>query len=162
MRRRLVTGLVASLALVTASCSDRRDAADVFLEEAWAVYLRTYVHPDGYVLDPRRDSGRVTSEGQGYALLRAVWERDEAAFRRIASWTEAHLQRPDGLHSWLWTPEDGGRIVDPNTATDGDMEIAWALLMAANVFGDDALRVRGAEIVRAVRTHAALTLDPGG
>lgn len=164
MRRRLVTGLVASFAVVTASCSDRPDAAELFLEDAWTVYLDRYVHPDGYVLDPRRDSGRVTSEGQGYALLRSVWERDEAAFRRIASWTETHLQRPDGLHSWLWTPEDGGRVVDPNTATDGDMEIAWALLMAADVFGDETWRARGAEIVRAVRTQAALalTLDPSG
>jgi endo-1,4-beta-D-glucanase Y len=159
MRQRLLFGLFVSVGLMVAwGCSDRRGVEDAFLEDAWAVYIRNYVHPDGYVLDPRRDGGRVTSEGQGYALLRAVWHRDEDAFRRIAAWTRAHLQRPDGLHSWLWAPEGGGRIVDPNTATDGDMEIAWALLMAAQVFDDAELRARGAEIVRAVRTETALQL----
>ena len=162
MRSRLATGLTASLVLMATACADRRDAARTFLDEAWSTYLEHYVHPDGYVLDRRRDGGRVTSEGQGYALLRAVWERDEATFRRLAAWTREELQRPDGLHSWLWSPEGGGRIVDPNTATDGDMEIAWALLMAAEVFGDDTLRARGAEIVRAVRTETAIALDAEG
>jgi hypothetical protein len=137
----------------TSGCRDRDADPDPAAE-----YL--YTHSDYYVLDPRRDSGRVTSEGQGYALLRAAWEHDELAFRRIAEWTRTHLQRPDGLHSWLWTPEDGGRVVDPNTATDGDMEIAWALLLGSQIFEDEALWERGAEIVRAVGAHAMLEL-PG-
>jgi len=153
--RRACVGLAAVLTLI-AACADRRDPQSAFLEDAWAEYLTLYVHPDGYVLDPDRDAGSVTSEGQGYAMLRAVWERDEPTFRRLAAWTRAHLQRSDGLHSWLWTPRDGGRIVDENTATDGDMEIAWALLMAADVFGDPADRAHGARIVRAVRTASGL------
>ena len=167
MRLRRVAGLTALCALLATGCSDGGTTPDAFLEAAWPTYLARYVHPDGYVLDPRRDGGRVTSEGQGYALLRAVWERDEASFRRLAAWTREHLQRADGLHSWLWSPEDGGRVVDPNTATDGDMEIAWALLMAAQLFEDDDLGRRGAEIVRAVRVHAGIPLaeagaEPGG
>lgn len=161
MRARIAAGLIALTILSSGGCARDDTPAESFLDTAWPTYLERHVHFEGYVLDPRRDGGRVTSEGQGYAMLRAVWERDEASFRRLAAWTAEHLQRPDGLHSWLWTPEEGGSVVDPNTATDGDMEIAWALLMAAQLFEDDALHRRGAEIVRAVRLHTGIPVREG-
>lgn len=118
------------------------------------------------MLDPRRNEGRggVTSEGQGYALLRAVWEDDPATFERVFRWTEEHLKRDDGLYSWLWSPEGGdssGSVVDANTATDADQEIAWALALAADAFQRPEYRERAREIVRAVRLHTAVEL-PGG
>jgi hypothetical protein len=51
--------------------------------------------------------------------------------------------------------------VDPNSATDGDLEIAWAYLLAAQVFQDEELSARGETILRAVRRASALPVQGG-
>lgn len=154
---------VVILSGVAWGCGSAGVSRSDFVDRSWDRYRALYLTDAGYVLDPRRnrDGGGVTSEGQGYALLRALWERDPATFERVFRWTEAHLRRDDGLYSWLWSPEGGGRIVDANTATDADQEIAWALALAAEAFDRPGYRTRAREIVRAVRLQTALEL-PGG
>lgn len=153
--------LIVVVATLTSGCGTgpARAPVDLFLQDAWAAYKTSYIRPEGFVLDPRRDGGAVTSEGQGYGLLRAVWERDEVTFRRLFDWTESTLRRPDGLYSWLWVPEGGGRIADPNTATDADQEIAFALAMACAAFRAPEYGRRAAELVRAVREHTGIQVS---
>ncbi len=136
-------------------------ASSDFLRSSWEAYRRLYIRPDGYVIDPRRDGGSVTSEGQAYAMLRAVWMEDRATFERLSRWTEANLRRDDGLHAWLWSPDGGGRVVDRHSAADGDQEIAFALLLAADAFGEPEFRGRAVEILRAIREHEWLALPWG-
>lgn len=114
----------------------------------------------GYVLDRTRGDGEAISEGQGYALLRAAWMCDEPAFDRIFAWVEANLRRPDGLYSWTWSARTG-RLIDFNTATDGDQEIAFALILAAHAFARPELEARARELLVAIRTHEAIEV-PGG
>jgi endoglucanase len=103
------------------------------LQQAWAGYKQTFVQPDGRVIDPTR-SGITTSEGQSYALLRAVWMGDRTSFDTVWRWTAANLQvRGDGLFASLW---GGGSVQDHNTATDADSDIALSLLYAGRRFGD--------------------------
>jgi endo-1,4-beta-D-glucanase Y len=147
------------MALVS-SCASRPPSLR-FLDSAWENYRTIYIQPEGFVLDPSRDGGRVTSEGQAYALLTAVWQRDHATFSRVLSWTDAHLRRADGLYSWLWSPEGSGGLVDTNTAADADQEIAFALILAADAFGREAYRIRALDILEAIREVESLTL-PGG
>ena len=155
--RRLWLALAAAAA---ASCGgERPDPGGAFLEEAWAAYKTHYIHTDGFVLDPDRNGGEATSEGQGYALLRAVWMRDRPTFERVYRWTEERLRRPDGLYSWRWTPAGGGRIVDANTAADADQEIALALVLASAVFADVALLERARALLRAIRAGEALAVE---
>ena len=106
--------------------SCRRRSSSDFLA-GWDAYKRIYIRAEGNVVDPDRNGG-TTSEGQGYAMLRAAWMRDEEAFNRTHRWAEQHLKRADGLYSWLWTPAAGGKIVDANTAADADQEIASPIL----------------------------------
>ena len=54
-----------------------------FLQASWDAYKDRYLHANGYVLDRTRGNGEVTSEGQSYALLRAAWLDDRAAFARV-------------------------------------------------------------------------------
>lgn len=173
-----------------AGCSSYLPPED-FVSGAWSEYRRLYVHPEGYVVDITRDEAPVISEAQGYSMLRAVWEGDEPTFRALHRWTRGNLLRPDGLHSWLWSPggavtlppggaaeasegragegvlrgagegEDGPGVVDANTATDADQEIAWALILAAHRFDDPGLLDEAEEILRSIRTHARLEV-PGG
>ena len=103
------------------------------LQQAWVGYKQTFVQPDGRVVDPTR-GGITTSEGQSYALLRAVWMGDRSSFDTVWRWTAAHLQvSGDGLFSSLW---GGGSVQDHNSASDADSDIALALLYAGRRFGD--------------------------
>ena len=78
---------------------------------------------------------RVIDEGQGYGLLLAQAFGDRDAFERIENWTVRHLAiRHNALTAWRWDPRSGP---DRNgeTATDGDLFRAWALLRAARDSG---------------------------
>ncbi len=151
------------LLVLLAACSrEATEPPKVFLATAWRDYVGVYVAPEGYVLDRTRGpDGEVVSEAQGYALLRAAWERDAETFDRVLSWTERTLRRPDGLYAWRWTPAGGGSMLDWNTATDADQEIALALLMGAEVFQRPWLVARAAELLRAVKAHESIAVGDG-
>jgi endo-1,4-beta-D-glucanase Y/4-amino-4-deoxy-L-arabinose transferase-like glycosyltransferase len=91
--------------------------------------------------------GSVSSESESYALLRAVWSNDPATFNRVWGWTQAHLQRPDGLCSWLWKDN---RVADVSTATDADADIAYALLVAGRRWASPALTEQGRRMAAAI------------
>lgn len=157
--RRHALNLLAAVLCFGLACAPERSRE--YLARAWETYKVSYIHPDGYVLDRSRNGGEVTSEGQGYALLRAAWMRDAPTFARVLDWTERHLRRPDGLYSWRWTPIGGGRVLDANTASDADQEIAFALLIAAAAWSTPEYHARARELLIAVRTREALTLGAG-
>ena len=124
------------------------------LQALWDAFVRTYVLDSGAVVDPMRQ-GRVSSEAQSYALVRAVWMRDRKTFDRVLDWTKRHLRREDGLHAWSWDPKTS-RVDDPNCATDGDVEIAFALAMASVAFDHPPYALQARDIVRAIRLHASI------
>ncbi len=110
-------------------------------------FLDDYVDPDGRVV--RRDQdGDTVSEGQAYALLLAVARDDAETFERVWSWTSQHLQREDGLLSWLWRD---GEVRDPSSASDADLDTARALLLAAERFDRPAYHAEGVRMARAIR-----------
>jgi endo-1,4-beta-D-glucanase Y len=159
--------LLVLLAIVAASwltlsrvASHKEARADrELLERLWQHYKKRYLDDAGFVLD--RQQQRITSEGQSYALLRAAWMRDRATFDRVLAWTEAHLKRPDGLYSWLFSPT-AQHLLDANTATDADQDIAYALVIAAQAFKAPRYLERAREIVKAVRTVASITWSEHG
>src|ERR1700692_604604 len=112
----------------TPTASALTDQIRAVLQQAWAGYTKTFIEPDGRVIDPTR-GGVTTSAGQGYALLRAAWMGDRQVFDTAWSWTAANLTTPsDGLFACLWS---GGHLADSNSASDADSDIALALLYAA-------------------------------
>lgn len=102
----------------------------------WRTFTARFVESDGRVVDTG-NGGVSHSEGQGYGMLLAVAFNDRRTFSRMWDWTRKNLRRPgDNFFAWLWTPEGGGKIQDPNNASDGDLLIAWALLRAFERWGD--------------------------
>src|SRR4029453_2127296 len=152
----VLLGVGAALWLMLSRVASTKEAlADrELLERLWQHYKKHYVDDAGFVLD--RQQQRITSEGQSYALLRAAWMRDRATFDRVLTWTEAHLKRPDGLYSWLFSPVEQ-RLLDANTATDADQDIAYALIIAAQAFRTPRYLERAREIVGGGRTVASST-----
>ena len=66
-------------------------------------------------------------------------------------WTETELLiRDDGLAAWRWEPDADPHVTDPNNATDGDILIAWALVEAAERFGETAYRAPAGRIADAI------------
>ncbi len=117
------------------------------LEAAWAGYRQVFIQPDGRVVDPTR-GGVTTSEGQSYALLRAVWMGDRVTFQTVWRWTASHLQGGVGSpFASLWS---NGGIADHDSAADADSDIALALLFAARRFDDPSLHEQALTVLDAL------------
>ena len=115
--------------------------------EAAAVhFLDRYVDSDGRVV--RRDQGGDTvGEGQAYGMLMAAAIGDRHRFNSIWDWTQNNLKRPDGLISFLWR---NGHIVDPQAASDADLDASRALLVASCRFHNPTLRQQGLALAKAI------------
>ncbi|MDP3595760.1 MAG: glycosyl hydrolase family 8, partial [Nitrospirota bacterium] len=129
----LILGVSPPLASVTQSQQERSSDRYIHqlddLSALWSFYKQTYIQHGRVVsLD---EQGITTSEGQGYAMLRAVWSNDRTTFNTVWAWTKQHLQvRDDKLFAWKWK----GVVLDNNSATDADTDIALALILAARRF----------------------------
>lgn len=125
---RAVALLLLPLCLAAAPPVERDRQLDE-LSALWSFY-RFQLIQDGRVVEP--DEGRITtSEGQGYAMLRAVWSNDPATFEAVWKWTRQNLRvRGAALFAWKWKD----RVLDKNSATDADTDIALALILASRRF----------------------------
>src|SRR4051812_14581351 len=105
----------------------------------WEQYKQEYLEEGTFrVLDKQKEN-ITTSEGQSYAMLRAVWLDDKETFDKTWQWTKDNLQRDDDkLFSWLFGKQANGTYGiltsqgGQNTATDGDVDIALALVFASS------------------------------
>src|SRR5262249_7571905 len=101
----------------------------------------------------RDEDGVTTSEGQGYAMLRAVWSDDADVFERVWTWTQQNLRvRGDHLFAWKWK----GGVLDRHSATDADSDIALALVLAARRFQHPTLQAAGVGSRRDLRNPGIL------
>jgi endoglucanase len=105
------------------------------LTVSWQSYCRHFINSDGQVIIPEEGGGTI-SEAQAYALLRAVWANDATVFNRVYSFTYEKLSRVrthgDSLLAWRWgrLPDGAWGVLDANSATDGDLDYALALVLA--------------------------------
>jgi len=129
--------LACGLGLVCAGCRTRPMTPQEKLNAAWAGYKKAFF-VDGRVVRPK-DGRDTVSEGQAYAMLRAVWLRDKPTFDLCYRWTESNLSRRerfgDSLLAWHFAD---GRVQDWNAASDADLDYALALLLASKVWPDQA------------------------
>jgi endoglucanase len=125
-----------------AARADQEGAAE------WLMFRQRFILPLGRAVDTA-NGGISHSEGQGYAMLLAVWADDRETFERLWAWTETRLARPhDSLFAWSWTPNHSVAVQDFNSATDGDIAIAWALQRAAERWDQPAWLGRAVRIAR--------------
>ena len=178
LQRRVLaaSGLLMSAALMTAGCahtagsSAPSTALDVPasathapssssapIESSAHAFLARYVTADGRVI--RHDQGGdIVSEGQAYGMLIAELAGDSATTQRIWAWTKQHLQRPDGLLSYHANGD--GSVLDPQSASDADILIAFALLRY-NGADSSALHADGQKVAAAVISHETTQLPDG-
>ncbi|NEQ97305.1 MAG: glycosyl hydrolase [Cyanothece sp. SIO2G6] len=109
------------------------------LQDSWRVYRDRFIQSDGRVID-REAQDRTVSEGQAYAMLRAVMVNDPDTFESTLNWAEENLLRQDlsgakadHLWAWKWGQNGDGTwgILDENFASDADLDAVTALILAA-------------------------------
>ncbi|MEM8664278.1 MAG: glycosyl hydrolase family 8 [Pseudomonadota bacterium] len=121
----------AGLDVRTAAAGDHRSVPTTLTADEWALFKHRFVTPDGRVVD-MENGGISHSESQGYGMLLAVRADDRAAFDKIRDFTFRHMRaRSDNLVSWIYDPRANPPVRDRNNASDGDIFIAYALVMAA-------------------------------
>ncbi len=111
------------------------------LAASWQAYVDHFIQKDGRVID--HSAGAITtSEGQAYAMLRAVWVDDRPTFDRVYNWAVHNLNssvRGDHLWAWKWGKDGRGRwrALDKAFATDADEDAALALILASRVWNQE-------------------------
>jgi endoglucanase len=139
----------ASVALVTTP----RWAADQAFGAALS-FLARYELPSGRVA--RWDQGGDTvSEGEAYAMLLSVAIGDRRHFDVAWQWTRTHLLQSNGLMAWHWA---NGSITSSESATDADVDAAYALELAATRLHEpDDLAAAAAMAAAIARTETVST-----
>ncbi len=116
------------------------------LQQSWLAYRQRFIQPDGRVIDREADD-RTTSEGQAYAMLRAVLINDQETFICTLNWAENNLARKDSAgrlidHLWAWKWGRTGliswEIQDHNFASDADIDAITALILASRRWNNPA------------------------
>ncbi len=135
------------------SGSTRTFSPYTLLQSSWEKYKVNFLSEDGRILDHSQDN-ITTSEGQSYALLRAVWSDDRQTFDKVWLFTKNNLQhKNDKLFGWKWGKlsdstygflKDGG----DNSASDADSDIAFALILAGHRWSNDEYIAQAKEILK--------------
>ena len=115
----------------------------------WDVFKRRFIGGGSRVIDTGNNDVSH-SESQGWGLLFAQDNGDRETFGKLWEWTAALLQRSDGLFSWRYTPKSADPVPDKNNAADGDILIAWALMLANRKWNEPQWLDRARRIQRAV------------
>jgi cellulose synthase (UDP-forming) len=155
----LAAALLAAVAVGAVGSKNLDTSASTLPEKAHASaesFMGRYVDADGRVV--RHDQGGDTvSEGQAYAMLLAVALDDRARFNSVWGWARKHLQTQDGLLATQWS---AGKIVNPQPATDADLDASRALVLAGKRFGSGGYTDAGTRLGEAVLDHE--TASVGG
>ena len=112
------------------------------LASSWEKYKLQFISEDGRVLD-RTQNDITTSEGQSYAMLRAVWIDDKETFDKVWKFSKENMKRPhDNLLGWRYGEKEDGSYGllgegGDNSASDADCDIALALLFAYKRWNDN-------------------------
>lgn len=110
---------------------------NAILEKSWEFYKTEFMENNERVIS--NNYGGTISEGQSYALLKAVWMKDKDTFDKTWQWTKTNMKRKeDHLFGWRWGKKEGSTsgLIETENATDADQDIAYALLLAGERWGN--------------------------
>lgn len=138
------------------------------LRKSYELYKENFMSEDGRIIDYDK-KGITTSEGQSYMLLQSLIMNDRKTFDLVYKWAKNNLQRKDFLFGWLWGKNSNGeyKILDDNSASDADIDIAFALILANERFNDNKYLQEALPIIKSIwdketkRVGNYLVLMPG-
>lgn len=119
---------------------DRLDKLTLSFYDLWKKrYIRPGCHPGEYfVWFERKGNKQCVSEGQGYGMIITVLMAgaDKSAKTTYDGLYRYYKNHPaDHLYLMAWAQNQNCRNLDKSTATDGDIDIAYSLLLADKQWG---------------------------
>jgi endo-1,4-beta-D-glucanase Y len=132
----------------------------------WHAYAHRFISNDGRVVDPQ-GGDRTTSEGQSYALFFALVNNDRERFDKLFAWTQSNLASNDlasHLPAWSWGKTKDGHwgVLDPNSASDSDLWIAYDLIEAGRLWKDQHYSTLGRELASLIARKEVADLPDFG
>ncbi|MFW5399288.1 cellulose synthase complex periplasmic endoglucanase BcsZ [Yersinia sp. 1252 StPb PI] len=132
---------------------------------AWQQFKHDYVSDGGRVIDPSSPRKVTTSEGQSYGLFFALVANDRETFDQLLSWTENNLAAGDltaRLPVWLWgqRKDNNWDVLDPNSASDADLWIAYSLLEAGRLWDSRRYQTMGTLLLQRIAQEEVVNI-PG-
>ena len=116
--------------------ADPEKASEAY--QAWYGATVTAEGAGGFLRIEKPDSGSVigstVSEGIGYGMILAVYMGDQDLFDNLWKYEQSHLN-DHGLMDWEIGPDNQITSGGHGAATDGDEDMAWALVMADRQWG---------------------------
>ncbi len=109
-----------------------------FLNKLNNTYFPKFVSDTGQTIDDQTKF--TTSEGQSYTMLRALYSDNREMFDKAWKWTKdvLHTRGSDSLFSWKYGLYNGEiKVLDKESATDADLDIAYALIKASEKWKDN-------------------------
>ena len=120
----------------------------------WHAYAQRFISPAGRVMDPDRGF-MTTSEGQSYAMFFALVANDPEMFERLRKWTADNLAQGNlgpNTASWSWgrNPDGSWGILDPNSASDADLWLAYDLMQAGTLWANPSYERQGRALLQRI------------
>jgi endo-1,4-beta-D-glucanase Y len=114
------------------------DGAALAAYRTWKTVTVTADGAGGFLRVKKPDSGAIigstASEGIGYGMILAAYFGDQPLFDGLWRYEQIHLD-DNGLMNWDIGPDGVTSSGGQGAATDGDVDMAWALVMADRQWG---------------------------
>jgi|SRR5450631_180898 len=108
---------------------------------------------NGTVIRPENGNDTV-SEGIGYGMLIGVFMNDQSMFDTLWSYAKAHpSSKNDGLMTWCVSSGMSGSCSGSGSATDGDEDMAYALLMAGKQWSGGSYTSDATALIKNIFAH---------
>lgn len=124
------------------------------IEKIYAIWKNKYVTAEGCTEGAKRilfdDMSHTVSEGIGYGMLITAMMKDKATFDAFYAYYNSHLD-PNGLMHWKI--DANGKRAGDNAATDADVDVAYALLLAHKLIGDEHYLAEAKKIIALIKKH---------
>lgn len=113
----------------------------IFYEQWKKRYIKPGCHPgEYYVWFERKGNKQSVSEGQGYGMvITALMAGADPAAKQTYDGLYQYYHAHPGNHPYLmaWAQKKNCKDLDKSSATDGDMDIAYSLLLADKQWGSN-------------------------
>ncbi|MEW6344403.1 MAG: cellulose synthase complex periplasmic endoglucanase BcsZ [Pseudomonadota bacterium] len=161
----LAFGLLASMTSTIATPAAAATAAQCDWP-AYRSFVERFVQADGRVIDYSTPTQQTTSEGQSYGMFFALVANDRATFDRLLGWTRTNLAGNQfdvqklSLPAWQWgkKPDGSYGVLDPNSASDSDLWIAYDLLQAGRLWHDTGYTKLGEALATQIASKEVVSL----
>jgi endo-1,4-beta-D-glucanase Y len=131
------------------------DALDYDL---WTNYKKNFISEQGRVID-RFNKDITHTESLGYGMFFAVSYGDYKTFVLIREWLHQNIEmNKNDLYGWKWGKRENGSwgMLDLNNATDGDMWIAYSLILAYEKWSEEHFLNEAKILIEAIKKHTII------